>query len=189
MKKSFNMLLVMLLVGVLLIADIMLFVALGVTHPVPWILLIVLIAIPYLNNRLEGRRFVTWKPEYSVGIEVIDQDHKKLLSLINNLQAAVYYHTGETFEKQALDELVEYTNFHFQREEQLMEEHGFPGFAEHKKEHELMIAKVGEFIKAYESQGSDALDTVSEYLKEWLIGHINGTDQQYSRFLIEKGVR
>ncbi len=187
MKKSLNMLVVSILMGVLFIVGIMVFIALGVAHPAPWIILAVLIAVPYITNRLESRVFVTWKPEYSVGIAVIDDDHKKLLSLINNLQASVHYHTGEAFEKQALNELVDYTRFHFQREEDMLKKYGFPGFDEHKEEHEAMIAKVGDFVAEYEAKGSDVLEGIAEYLKDWLIGHINGTDKKYSEFLIEKG--
>ena len=105
MKQSVSMLMLALIMGVLLVAVILTFAALSYANPIPWLLLLALVAVPILNNRLESRHFVTWRDEYSVGIAVIDADHKKLLSLINNLQAAVHYHTGDEFEKQALDEL------------------------------------------------------------------------------------
>ncbi|MES9966587.1 MAG: bacteriohemerythrin [Sedimenticola sp.] len=187
MKQSVNMLVLSMIMGVIFIADILLFVALGIGHPIPWLLLAVLIAVPYINNKLESKTFVTWDDEYSVGIQAIDDDHKKLLSLINNLQAAVHYHTGDEFEKNALDELVDYTRFHFKREEELMEKHQFPEYESHRLEHEAMIEKVGGFIDEYQQKGHEALEGVADYLKEWLINHINGTDQKYSAFLKERG--
>ncbi|MES9963094.1 MAG: bacteriohemerythrin [Candidatus Sedimenticola sp. 20ELBAFRAG] len=187
MKQSVSMLMLSMVVGVLLIADILVFVALGAGHPVPWVILVLLIVVPYFHNKMENRHFVTWRPEYSVGIQAIDEDHKKLLSLINNLQAAVHYHTGDEFEKQALDELVDYTKFHFKREEDLMEKYAFPGLESHRAEHAAMIEQVGGFVDEYHKKGHDVLESIAVYLKEWLIKHINGTDQQYAGFIREKG--
>lgn len=186
MKKSMSMGLVALLVGVLLVADILTFIALGASSPIPWILLAVLIAVPILHNKVESSHFVTWKDEYSVGVPVIDDDHKKLLSLINNLQASIHYHTGDEFEKKALDEVVEYTSYHFSREEELMEKSGYPDLEAHKKEHQAMIAKVGSFVAEYEAKGHDVLEGIADYLGQWLITHINGTDQKYAPYLKDK---
>ena len=109
MKKNLAMLMAALLIGVLLVAFILTLIALGFANPVPWIILAVMIAIPILSSRLERRHFLVWKEEYSVGIQAIDEDHHKLLNLINQLQTAVHYQTGEEFEKQALEALVDYT--------------------------------------------------------------------------------
>ncbi|OGT90383.1 MAG: hypothetical protein A2286_00260 [Gammaproteobacteria bacterium RIFOXYA12_FULL_61_12] len=187
MKQSVSMLMYSLALVVLLVVDVMLFVALGLASPIPWVVLAAIATIPYFSSRQEKRRFVTWHDSYSTGIEAIDNDHKKLLGLINNLQASVHYHTGEQFERQSLNELIDYTRFHFGREESLMEKHGFPGFADHKRQHHEMIQEVERFVAEYEKKGSDALDQVAEYLKVWLVNHINGTDQEYSPYLREKG--
>ncbi|MBU0500583.1 MAG: bacteriohemerythrin [Gammaproteobacteria bacterium] len=187
MKQSVSMLLLSLSLGILLVVDIMLFAALGIPSPIPWIVLAAIIAIPYISSRMEKRRFVSWDDGYSVGIEAIDNDHRKLLNLINNLQAAVHYHTGTDFENQALNELIDYTVFHFDREEGLMQKHGFPGFEAHRQIHEAMIAKVQGFVEEYQQQGADALEKLAEYLKAWLVNHINGTDQEYGPYLRSKG--
>lgn len=158
----------------------------------PWVSVImvaVLVALPFVHKQLTSRRFVSWRDDLSVGIEAIDNDHKNLLHLINNLQTAVYYPTGEAFERQALDELVDYTKHHFAREEQLMQENGYPDYAEHKKEHEAMIGKVGGFLEAYEKDRENTIDELTKFLKTWLIDHIEGTDQKYAPFLQDKGVK
>ena len=183
MKKNISMLFVSMAFGILMVADILLFVALGYANPLPWILLIAVAVIPYFSNAIECRKFVTWKPAYSVGIESIDNEHKKLLSLINTLQTAAHYRTGEEFEKKALNELVDYTLYHFKREEEMMEQHDFPGLAEHKREHDAMVAKVESFVAEYSDRGIDVLEDISTYLKNWLIKHINGTDKQYCSLL------
>ncbi|MCK5725315.1 MAG: hemerythrin family protein [Thiotrichaceae bacterium] len=188
MNKSMKMISLVLLIGALLVAVILTFIALGFTSPIPWILAAVLIGIPFYISRREQQHFAVWKDEYSVGIKSLDDDHRKLLCLINKLQTAVHYQTGEIFEKEALDELVAYTKYHFDREEKMLEEAGYPDLDDHKKTHKAMIAEVEGFVEAYNQKGHEALKEVAAYLKNWLIGHINGTDKEYSALLTEKGM-
>jgi hemerythrin len=159
----------------------------GIDNPVPWIMIAVLAALPFIHKRLTASRFVAWDDDYSVGIEAIDDDHKKLLTLINNLQTAVYYPTGEAFERQALKELLDYTKYHFKREEDLLRKHEYPGFDDHKRQHDEMIARVGSFMDEYERDRESTVEGMTEFLKTWLINHINGTDQKYSPYLKGKG--
>ena len=161
----------------------------GIDNPVPWIMIVILILLPVLHKKMTAQKFVAWDDSLSVGITAIDEDHKKLLTLINNLQTSVLYPTGESFERQALSELVDYTKYHFSREEKLMEDNGYPEFEPHKQQHEQMIAKVGEYMQVYEKDREGTIDELTGFLKTWLINHIAGTDQKYSQFLREKGIR
>lgn len=188
MNKQLSMFILSIVLLVMIIA-IILGLMVDATHPIPWLMAALLVAIPFIHKRMVGQRFVEWSDDYSVGIQVIDEDHKRLLHLINNLQTAAHYHTDETFVKEAMDELVDYTKTHFKREEDLMEENGYPDFEAHKAEHEAMIAKVGETLKAFEQNQDSAIEDAVQYLKTWLINHINGSDQGYSGFLRDKGVR
>ena len=160
----------------------------GIDNPVPWIMIAVLIALPVIHKKVTSRNFVSWNESYSVGIQAIDDEHKKLLMLINNLQTSVLYPTGEAFERQALSELVDYTKYHFSREEKLMREHDYPDYEPHKRQHEEMIAKVTNYMTSYERDREATIDELTGFLKSWLINHIAGTDQKYSGFLREKGV-
>lgn len=160
----------------------------GPGNPVPWVLMAVLFLIPVVHNRIVGQRFVAWDDRYSVRVSALDDDHRRLLHLINNLQTAAHYPTGEAFERQALDELVDYTRTHFKREEELMAAHGYPAYEEHKRQHEAMIAKVEQFLEAYGKDPADTIEEMVQFLKQWLLNHIAGTDQQYSDFLNSKGV-
>jgi hemerythrin len=158
-------------------------------NPLTWLLIAVLVLLPFIYRKLASRHYVEWKDEYSVGIESIDVQHKKLLGLINSLQTAVNYKTGEAFEREALDELVGYTRTHFKYEEDMMEQNGYPDFTTHRAEHELMIARVEEVLKQYQQDQDAAMQNAIDFLRGWLINHINGTDKQYSSFLIDKGVK
>lgn len=160
----------------------------GIDNPVPWIMIGVLASLPYIHKKITARQYLSWDDKLSVGIKVIDDDHKKLIALINTLQTAVMYPSGETYERQALKEVVDYTVYHFKREEDLMQENDYPDFESHKKTHEAMISKVQEFMDAYENNSEGAICDLTKYLKVWLIKHIAGTDQQYCTHLHSKGV-
>ncbi|WJW75440.1 bacteriohemerythrin [Thiohalobacter sp. IOR34] len=186
MNQTVSMFGVALLILTLVIA-VVLGLLVGPTSPITWVLILALVAIPFVYRKMTARRFLTWRDEYSVGIESIDREHKKLLGLINQLQTAVDYATDETFEREALDAAVDYTRTHFAHEEALMEQYGYPDFAAHKAEHRKMIDKVNSLVADYESDPDKTLQEALDFLKQWLVRHINGTDKQYSSFLREKG--
>ena len=189
MKKGSSMLLLVLLTGALIVADVLAFMAFGAAHVVPWLLVAATIAIPVLMNKRESKEFVQWKDEYSVGIELIDNDHKKLIALINDLETAVHYNAGDEFERKALNAMVDYTQTHFKLEEDLMQEHDYPDFEAHKGQHDQMISNVEVYLSDYDKHGHKVLGKIAEYLKLWLIEHINGTDRKYVPHLHAKGVK
>jgi hemerythrin len=158
--------------------------------PVPWVLIAVLAALPYINKRLVSRRYIAWNDQLAIGIKAVDDDHQKLISLMNNLQTAIHYPTGESFERQALNDLVAYTKYHFQREEEMMEKNNYPEFAMHKAEHQAMVAKVGEFLAAYEDPRNreQTVIQIADFLQGWLVNHIMGSDHRYAPYLKGQGV-
>jgi hemerythrin-like metal-binding protein len=161
----------------------------GIDNPVSWIGIAVLIALPYVHKKMTARHFVAWQDDMTVGVESIDNDHKNLLSLINDLQTAVYYHMGESFERKAIGELVDYTKYHFEREEGMMRAADYPNFQAHKLEHLEMIAQVKEFLAAYDKDRGATVDKMGDFLKTWLVNHIRGSDQKYTPYLREQGIR
>ena len=183
MRETMKMLMVSFLVGILLVAAVLAFYALGATNLVPWLLVLALLIIPVYFTLQEKKQFVVWKDQYSVGVDVLDDDHKKLLNLINKMQTSIQYRTDKKFEKEALDELVAYTKYHFDREEKMMEEANYPDLKAHRQKHRDMIAKLDRFLVDYEARGYKTLEDISLFLRDWLIAHINGTDQKYSETL------
>lgn len=188
MNKKFTSFLLGVMMLVLITATIFAFIT-NYAHPVPWLLLLLLIGIPFLHKRFFSGDFVEWREEYSVGIPSIDVQHKRLLSLINQLQTAVDYQTDDSFVDEALGELVDYTRTHFVYEEGLMKDNGYPLFEEHKKEHDAMVEQVKEFLERYKKNKEETIEEVTKFLKNWLISHINGTDKGYSSYLVDKGVK
>ena len=160
----------------------------GLASPLTWSLAAVVVLIPVVRRKLMDRKRIDWKDEYSVGIESIDEQHKKLIDLINTLQTIVDYSTGKEFEQECLAAVVDYTKTHFVYEEGLMSQYGYPDFEAHKAQHQKMIDKVNDLLAAYEKDPESAMNDALEFLKQWLIRHINGTDKQYSEYLLSKGV-
>jgi hemerythrin-like metal-binding protein len=188
MNKTMNMFALSLLILTLITAVILGFMA-GPKSPLTWALVGVLVLIPVIHRKLMDRGNITWKEQYSVGIESIDQQHKKLINLINMLQTTVDYSTGEAFEREALDAVVDYTKTHFAYEEGLMSKYAYPGFEAHKVKHQEMIDEVEKLLSEYEQDPERAMRHGLTYLKQWLVRHINGTDKEYSDFLISKGAQ
>jgi len=187
MNKRIRALLLAATIGLIIVAIFLGFLT-SLTNPVSWILIGVLAIIPFVYNKRADKNLLVWQEQYSVGVKVLDDDHKKLIDLLNQFKTAYDYHTSEAFEKEALEALVDYTKFHFAREEKLLEQNNYPDFAAHKLQHQKMIAEVEHFVQKYHEQGHDALAEVGDFLSAWLINHINGTDRQYSQHLNDHGI-
>lgn len=175
------------IVGLVIVAIFLGFLS-GLDNVVSWVLIATLILVSVFYNKTKTDKTIKWKDEYSVGVEVLDNDHKKLVQLLNQFTTAYDYAVSEDFERQALQDLVSYTKTHFEREEGIMEENGYPDISAHKKQHAKMIKQVEVFVELYNEKGHDALNEVSDFLSKWLINHINGTDKQYTSYLNEKGI-
>jgi len=155
----------------------------GLDNPVPWIMIAILTILPYIHKRITDQQFISWSNDLSVGIEDMDHDHKRLINLVNNLQMAVLYPAGESYERKALKEVVDYTVYHFKSEEDLMQQYDYPDFDSHKQTHVDMIEKVSHFMEAYENNRDASIHELTIYLKNWLLEHIAGTDQQYCQHI------
>jgi len=186
MNKTLETILISTLILLLIVVTALSFM-LGVSHPLPWGSLALLIIVIVLAKKITARRFLTWNDRYSVGVAAMDEDHKRLINLINQLQTAALYHTSDAYEQEAFDALIDYTKTHFQREEEMLEKHGYPDLEAHKKQHQAMIDKVSNLVSEYQQNADVTIDNTISYLKIWLIKHINGTDKEYSGFLNERG--
>jgi hemerythrin-like metal-binding protein len=131
-----------------------------------------------------------WTEDMSVGVKVIDDDHKKLIGMLNELNDGILADkTGASLEG-VIEGLLRYTKYHFAREERFFAKTGYPGGAAHKAEHDLLARRVGNLQMRFETGQSRILSTEAmEFLKNWLTDHIMGSDQQYGPHLNAKGIR
>ena len=133
--------------------------------------------------------FFEWKDNYSVGIKRIDEQHKKLVSYLNDLYESMSAGRGKAVLGGVLKDLVEYTKTHFVTEESLMALYNFPDLEEHKKKHGKMAEHVLNLNQKFVSGEISSPIQITNFLKDWLAKHIMETDKLYGPFLNEKGVR
>lgn len=123
----------------------------------------------------------------SVGVKASDDDHKKLVDLINLLHDGMREGHGKEVVGKVLNDLVSYTKVHFAREEEYFAKTGYPA-AEHKREHQSLVKQAVDLQARYYA-GDQALsvDTLT-FLRDWLTNHIQVSDKAYSVYLNAHGV-
>jgi hemerythrin len=140
-----------------------------------------------LHPWLQPSPLFTWQPEYSVKIGVIDEHHKRLLALVNELHDAMRQQKGRAVLAATLNELICYTQAHFSAEEVLMEAFGYPESLQHRIEHDRLTRTVLEFQQQFMRGQVHISAQLMEFLKSWLVQHILGSDQKYVEFFAERG--
>lgn len=131
---------------------------------------------------------ITWDDSLSVNVAEIDQQHKKLIDLINELNDAMKRGEGKSVVGKTVYNLFNYTLIHFKNEEQYFEKFGYPDTEKHKKEHAAFVQKVTDFKDGIESGKLSLSVGVMKFLRDWLQNHIKGTDKKYSDFFNENGL-
>ena len=132
--------------------------------------------------------FIDWSDQLSVEIRQIDDQHKKLIAIVNTLFDAMSQGKAKEVMGKVFTELVQYTKTHFQTEERLMQQYAYPDFAAHKKEHDDLTKTAMDLQEKFNKGALTLSIETSKFLKDWLTKHILGSDKKYSPFLKSKGV-
>jgi hemerythrin len=133
-------------------------------------------------------QIIEWGPDFETGVREIDSQHKTLLGIYNEVGQALDAGRGDEIVASAIDRLLHYTDFHFKTEERLMVEHGYPMSSAHTAEHYVLIERSK--LLQHRLHGGDpqvAKDTL-DFLRRWLINHIQKVDRDFCDFLIARGV-
>ncbi|MFO7734874.1 MAG: bacteriohemerythrin [bacterium] len=131
---------------------------------------------------------IKWNDNFSVNVEKIDNQHRKLISMINELNDKMRQGKGKEVLEKIISDLINYTAIHFQTEEKLFEKFRYPETAVHKKEHTDFVRKVSDFQKNFKAGKLGLSIDIMSFLSSWLKNHIKGTDKKYSEFFKEKGI-
>jgi len=124
-------------------------------------------------------KFIEWKYEYSVGVGVLDSQHKHLVEIINKLEEAISKAKGQRVMNGILDELIGYTQEHFAFEERLMKEAGYADLEAHQRRHRRLIQKIERFQYVHINEHKRVTVDVREFLRTWLTDHILKEDRAY----------
>jgi hemerythrin-like metal-binding protein len=126
---------------------------------------------------------LVWDEILSVGVEEIDEDHRKLVNVFNVLNHAVIDGESPEYLAATLKELINCTVWHFSHEERLMLKHRYPEIEEHKAEHRDLIDSAKELQQQILQAAKPVAAEHIEFLERWLTGHILTTDLRLGAFL------
>jgi len=132
---------------------------------------------------------IKWDDSFSMHVVKIDQQHKTLVSMINELNDAMRQGKGKDVLGKIMNGLISYTATHFKTEEDYFNQFGYPEADSHKKEHIAFVQKVSEFKDGFEKGKLSLSIEVMNFLCDWLQNHIKGTDKKYSQFFNDKGLK
>ena len=120
-----------------------------------------------------------WDNKYSVGISILDEEHKKFIDIINKAVAVKENNGNPEKVREILYEMIKHALKHFATEEACMKKYNFPEYQIHRNEHldftdqtfaNLNKVIMGDYLVANE---------ILEYLNQWFVNHIQGTDRKY----------
>lgn len=132
---------------------------------------------------------INWNDSFSVNVAEIDQQHKKLVTMINELGDAMKQRKAKDVMGKIVNDMISYASTHFKTEEKYFDQFGYPETDRHKKEHTSFVQRVSDFKKGFENGKISLSIEVMDFLCDWLQDHIKGSDKKYSQFFNEKGLR
>ncbi|MEN8171062.1 MAG: bacteriohemerythrin [Pseudomonadota bacterium] len=132
---------------------------------------------------------VEWEDAYSVDIQEIDEQHKRLIEIMNELYNALANKADRDLIGEVLNRLAEYTKVHFAVEETLMRVFHYEGYEPHKKDHDLIVARLLEYQAQFQAGNDKVGMELLMFLKDWLFDHINKVDKAYTKTFLKAGVK
>jgi hemerythrin-like metal-binding protein len=126
----------------------------------------------YINSAL-----IQWKDSFNTGYQRVDNQHKELVKLINELYDIQNKDGTNDSLRRVFKKLFDYTVNHFSMEEKLMKEYDYDNYIDHKEEHMKFITKIHELKEEFLTGNSMVQLNILNFLKEWLLTHIIGTDK------------
>lgn len=121
---------------------------------------------------------IQWSAQYETGIDVIDNQHKRIVEYINEVHELQKEPNNREAINEVLTLLIDYTLNHFAFEEALMEEAGYEDLEGHKITHQSFVKQIETLHQQYQ-EGADIVHVLADMLITWLIKHICQDDQSY----------
>ncbi|MGE5503082.1 MAG: bacteriohemerythrin [Actinomycetota bacterium] len=123
---------------------------------------------------------IEWTPDLSVGVDVLDAHHQRLLTLLDEVYQVLRTPRPERTVGHVLDEMIAYTHYHFEEEERLLEAAGWPECETHRRSHAMLAEQVRAMMGDYAADPRGVLAAeLFEFLSDWLIRHIRHEDMRY----------
>jgi hemerythrin len=112
-----------------------------------------------------------WKPEYSVGVPSVDDEHREMINLING----VYEGLGEAPDlneiEKCLEDIFSAISLHFALEERIMRDNAYAEYEEHKEDHEDLLDEIRDLMDEFVADRESGVDKLEKRLSEWFSRH------------------
>jgi len=132
---------------------------------------------------------IEWNKEHSLGLSIIDEEHKQVIEIINGIIAAKQRDNFPEEIEEMLHEMIDYAWSHFKTEESYMLEFNFHEYQYHKEEHFDFINRMNSYFSRVVSGDYQLANEILEFLKQWLVRHIEGTDRRYIECFVKNGLK
>ncbi len=139
-------------------------------------------------GRQGKKEFIQWSNNFSMNIGSIDEHHKQLVIMINEMHEALKTGKSRDILGDILNRLAGYAAMHFKHEEDFFQKYDYPAKGAHKKIHDDLVSKVVALKQKFDSGEAAITNDVMSFLKDWLINHILREDKKYAPFLNRNGV-
>jgi hemerythrin len=131
-------------------------------------------------------RMVEWEEGYSLGIELVDRHHQHLLDLLNRSYHAIIIEHNVDEVRSVFRELIDYADYHFKAEEEMMTRFCYGRIKAHISEHATFKSKLAELGMLLSSEVKFDIEVIY-FLEEWLLNHISVVDKEYAVFVKANG--
>ncbi|MBC35283.1 MAG: hemerythrin [Bacteroidetes bacterium] len=128
-----------------------------------------------------------WQDKYSVRVKETDEQHQKLIEILNELASAMSRGKGREVLQATLENMVIYTKQHFNEEEKYFDDLDYPEADQHRLEHKKLMEQVLTFQAEYEAGRVNMTVEIILFLKDWLIKHISETDKVFGQAMNKAG--
>ncbi len=132
---------------------------------------------------------IKWEDKFSVGISMIDEEHKKLIDILNKIIYAKEHNINSEELKEVLRVMTDYSVTHFTTEEAYMKAFNYPEYQSHKEEHMDFSTKIISYTYKMIKGNYQFASELSEYIEQWLVKHIQVTDKQYIDCFKKNGLK
>lgn len=137
----------------------------------------------YAEKTNTENKYLVFNSSLSVDYEPMDNQHKKWIDLLNQIYLAFQNNASTNEIKPVIKDLVDYTIWHFNFENKMMEKYGFKDYEQHKVQHDDILEEVSQIYAKLEKGEEILIVNILEFLKKWLISHILKTDMVLGKYL------
>jgi hemerythrin len=131
---------------------------------------------------------IEWRDDFHINVSTLDAQHRTMAELVNRLHRAVADRQAHHAIGAILTELIECTREHFETEERMMLEHGYPEYGAHMREHRDLMEQLETVRRKVTGGSGPVFAAAADFSSDWVMVHLLGSDKKLGAFLNRKNV-